>query len=103
MHMGALVDVKKVLCFNVESNLNPKKKKKNRDYIEPQVPYIPMRTMCGLMGVAVVPIAFYTVRNSGHSLHAAILAALLVLFGKGSARRLFYITVSAPYMKGSTH
>lgn len=53
-----------------------------RDYIEPKVPYIPMRTMCGLMGVAVVPIAFYTVRNSGHSLHAASLAALLVLFGK---------------------
>lgn len=30
MHMGALVDVKKVLCFNVESNLNPKKKKKKQ-------------------------------------------------------------------------
>ena len=51
------------------------------DYIEPQVPYIPMRLMGALMGVAVVPIAFYTVRNSGHSYHASVLAALLVLFG----------------------
>jgi len=56
----------------------------NRDYIEPKVPYIPMRMMCGLMGVSVVPMAFYTVRNSGHSLHASILAALLVLFGRSN-------------------
>lgn len=41
-----------------------------------------MRMMCGLMGVAVVPMAFYTIKNSGHSLHASILAAVLVLFGK---------------------
>jgi hypothetical protein len=54
----------------------------NRDYIEPKVPYVPMRLMCGLMGVAIVPMAFYTVRNSGHSIHAATLAALLVLFGE---------------------
>ncbi|KAF9380383.1 hypothetical protein CPB97_008374, partial [Podila verticillata] len=50
------------------------------DYLEPQVPYIPMRLMGALMGVAVVPIAFYTVRNSGHSYHASVLAAILVLF-----------------------
>lgn len=42
-----------------------------------------MRMMCGLMGVAVVPMAYYTIKNSGHSLHASILAAVLVLFGKG--------------------
>ncbi len=58
-----------------------------RDYIEPKVPYIPMRLMCGLMGVAVVPMAFYTVRNSGHSLYASTLAALLVLFGNVSGRK----------------
>lgn len=44
-----------------------------------------MRMMCGLMGVAVVPMAFYTIKNSGHSLHASILAAVLVLFGKTTA------------------
>ncbi|KAF9273732.1 Protein O-mannosyl-transferase 1 [Mortierella alpina] len=57
------------------------------DYIEPKVPYIPMRLMCGLMGVAVIPMAFYTVRNSGHSLHASTLAALLVLFGNHARMR----------------
>jgi len=36
------------------------------------------------MGVAVVPMAFYTIRNSGHSIHASILAAIFVLFGKYS-------------------
>ncbi|KAF9168129.1 hypothetical protein DFQ26_001305 [Actinomortierella ambigua] len=50
------------------------------DYIEPKVPYIAMRLLGGLMGVAVVPMAYYTVRNSGHSIHASILAAVLVLF-----------------------
>lgn len=40
-----------------------------------------MRLMGALMGVAVVPIAFYTVRNSGHSYHASVLAALLIIFG----------------------
>lgn len=52
-----------------------------RDYIGPKVPYVAMRMLCGLMGAAVVPMAFYTIRNSGHSLHASILAAVLVLFG----------------------
>ncbi|KAG0204711.1 hypothetical protein BGX28_003416 [Mortierella sp. GBA30] len=50
------------------------------DYIEPKVPYVAMRMLGALMGVAVVPMAFYTIKNSGHSLHASILAAVLVLF-----------------------
>ncbi|KAF9960122.1 hypothetical protein BGZ65_012714 [Modicella reniformis] len=66
------------------------------DYIEPKVPYIPMRTMCGLMGVAVVPIAFYTVRNSGHSLHAAALAALLVLFENSIVTQSRLILLDSP-------
>ncbi|KAG0246102.1 hypothetical protein BGX31_004523 [Mortierella sp. GBA43] len=66
------------------------------DYIEPNVPYIPMRTMCGLMGVAVVPIAFYSVRNSGHSLHAAILAALLVLFENSIVTQSRLILLDSP-------
>ncbi|ORZ14249.1 dolichyl-phosphate-mannose--protein mannosyltransferase [Lobosporangium transversale] len=66
------------------------------DYIEPKVPYIPMRVMCGLMGVAVVPIAFYTVRNSGHSLHASTLAALLVLFENSLATQSRFILLDSP-------
>ncbi|GJJ68654.1 dolichyl-phosphate-mannose-protein mannosyltransferase [Entomortierella parvispora] len=66
------------------------------DYIEPKVPYIPMRMMCGLMGVAVVPMAFYTVRNSGHSLHASILAALLVLFENSITAQSRLILLDSP-------
>ncbi|KAG0045646.1 hypothetical protein BGZ83_009120 [Gryganskiella cystojenkinii] len=66
------------------------------DYIEPKVPYIPMRLMGGLMGVAVVPMAFYTVRNSGHSLHASILAALLVLFENSIATQSRLILLDSP-------
>ncbi|KAG0305352.1 hypothetical protein BGZ98_004259 [Dissophora globulifera] len=66
------------------------------DYIEPKVPYIPMRIMCGLMGVAVVPMAFYTVRNSGHSLHAAALAALLVLFENSIVTQSRLILLDSP-------
>jgi len=60
-----------------------------RDYIAPKVPYVAMRMLCGLMGAAVVPMAFFTIKNSGHSLHAAVLAAVLVLFGKVSNKLFF--------------
>ncbi|KAF9331481.1 hypothetical protein BG006_005680 [Podila minutissima] len=66
------------------------------DYIEPQVPYVPMRLMGALMGVAVVPIAFYTVRNSGHSYHASVLAALLVLFENSITAQSRLILLDSP-------
>ncbi|KAF9909488.1 hypothetical protein EC991_008470 [Linnemannia zychae] len=66
------------------------------DYIEPKVPYVPMRLMCGLMGVAVVPMAFYTVRNSGHSIYAATLAALLVLFENSLVTQSRLILLDSP-------
>ncbi|KAF9319895.1 Protein O-mannosyl-transferase 1 [Linnemannia elongata] len=66
------------------------------DYIEPKVPYVPMRLMCGIMGVAVVPMAFYTVRNSGHSIHAATLAALLVLFENSLVTQSRLILLDSP-------
>ncbi|KAF9946117.1 hypothetical protein BGZ72_000667 [Mortierella alpina] len=66
------------------------------DYIEPQVPYVPMRLMGALMGVAVMPIAFYTVRNSGHSYHASVLAALLVLFENSITAQSRLILLDSP-------
>ncbi|KAF9579138.1 hypothetical protein BGW38_004732 [Lunasporangiospora selenospora] len=54
------------------------------DYLVPKVPYIPMRLMCGLMGVAVVPMAYYTVRNSENATvtqsRLILLDAPLILF-----------------------
>ncbi|KAF9977297.1 hypothetical protein BGZ73_006446 [Actinomortierella ambigua] len=66
------------------------------DYIEPKVPYIPMRLLGGLMGVAVVPMAYYTVRNSGHSIHASILAAVLVLFENSLVTQSRLILLDSP-------
>ncbi|KAF9094891.1 hypothetical protein BGX27_001362 [Mortierella sp. AM989] len=66
------------------------------DYIAPKVPYVAMRMLCGLMGVAVVPMAFYTIKNSGHSLHASILAAILVLFENAITTQSRLILLDSP-------
>jgi dolichyl-phosphate-mannose-protein mannosyltransferase len=41
-----------------------------------------MRTLGGLFGAGVVPLAYLTIRNAGHSKTAASLSALAILFGK---------------------
>ncbi|KAF9923312.1 hypothetical protein FBU30_006633 [Linnemannia zychae] len=66
------------------------------DYLAPKVPYVAMRMLCGLMGVAVVPMAFYTIKNSGHSLHASILAAVLVLFENSIVTQSRLILLDSP-------
>ena len=53
-----------------------------RDYIGPGVPYISMRVFCALNGVLTVPIAYWTMRQSGHSVASAVVAALMVCYGK---------------------
>ncbi|KAI8377587.1 glycosyltransferase family 39 protein [Radiomyces spectabilis] len=54
-----------------------------KDYIEPGVPYVPMRVFCGLLGVLVVPICYLTMRGAGHSVAAGIVAALMVCYENG--------------------
>ncbi|KAF9937285.1 hypothetical protein BGZ67_001418 [Mortierella alpina] len=66
------------------------------DYLEPKVPYVAMRMLGALMGVAVVPMAFYTIKNSGHSLHASILAAVLVLFENSIVTQSRLILLDSP-------
>ncbi|KAF9557834.1 hypothetical protein EC968_007416 [Mortierella alpina] len=66
------------------------------DYLEPKVPYVAMRMLGALMGVAVVPMAFYTIKNSGHSLHASILAAILVLFENSIVTQSRLILLDSP-------
>ncbi|KAI8870746.1 PMT-domain-containing protein [Ramicandelaber brevisporus] len=50
------------------------------DYHAAEVPYVGMRMMPAILGALTVPMAFMTVRASGHSLEAGILAALLVAY-----------------------
>ncbi|KAL1927163.1 hypothetical protein VTP01DRAFT_5126 [Rhizomucor pusillus] len=54
-----------------------------KDYIEPGVPYVPMRVFCALNGVLTVPIAYWTLRSAGHSVAASVVAALMVCYENG--------------------
>ncbi|KAL1409751.1 Dolichyl-phosphate-mannose--protein mannosyltransferase 1 [Vanrija albida] len=51
-----------------------------KDYIEPKVPYVVMRSFPAILGLAVVPITFLTLIALRLSLASAILGALLVTF-----------------------
>ncbi|KAI7897500.1 glycosyltransferase family 39 protein [Cokeromyces recurvatus] len=51
-----------------------------KDYLKPKVPYVQIRAFCALNGVMVVPIAYWTMRNSGFSRPTAILTALMICY-----------------------
>ncbi|OAD69214.1 glycosyltransferase family 39 protein, partial [Phycomyces blakesleeanus NRRL 1555(-)] len=44
------------------------------------VPYVAMRSASALLGLLMVPMAYLTIRDGGHSMLAAVLAALIVCF-----------------------
>lgn len=46
------------------------------------MPYVAMRVFCGIAGLLVVPIAYFTIRSAGHSIAAALVAAFMVCYGK---------------------
>ena len=52
-----------------------------KDYLAPGVPYVAMRLLPAIMGVAVVPISFLTLKAAGCSTPTSLLAAGLVIFG----------------------
>ncbi|KAI8048943.1 Dolichyl-phosphate-mannose-protein mannosyltransferase-domain-containing protein [Gilbertella persicaria] len=54
-----------------------------KDYLKENVPYVVMRTFCGIMGLLVVPIAYLTIRGSGHSIAAGLVAAFMVCYENG--------------------
>ncbi|KAI7904603.1 Dolichyl-phosphate-mannose-protein mannosyltransferase-domain-containing protein [Cokeromyces recurvatus] len=54
-----------------------------KDYLEEHVPYVIMRTFCGIMGLLVVPIAYLTIRGAGHSIAAGLVAAFMVCYENG--------------------
>lgn len=67
-----------------------------RDYLEPHVPYITMRMLPALLGVAVVPIAYLTLRAFGARRTTAILAGLLVTFENGLVTQSRLILLDSP-------
>ncbi|KAG2182167.1 hypothetical protein INT43_007094 [Umbelopsis isabellina] len=54
-----------------------------KDYLESEVPYVAMRLFCGILGVLTIPIAYLTVKASGHSTPAGLIAAALTCFENG--------------------
>ncbi|KAI9303692.1 Dolichyl-phosphate-mannose-protein mannosyltransferase-domain-containing protein [Cunninghamella echinulata] len=53
------------------------------EYTGANVPYVTMRSFCALNGALVVPIAYWTLRSSGHSIAASLVAALMVCYENG--------------------
>ena len=53
-----------------------------KDYLEPGVPYVAMRMLPAICGIAVVPTIFLTLKAAGCSTASATLAAGLIIFGK---------------------
>lgn len=54
------------------------------DYLLPQVPYITMRAFSAVLGVAVVPMAFVTMRAMCLQPHTSAAVSLMLLFGNKS-------------------
>ncbi|KAI5451339.1 Dolichyl-phosphate-mannose--protein mannosyltransferase 4 [Naganishia albida] len=50
------------------------------DYLSHNVPYVPMRAFCALMGAATVPVVYAIMRESGYPILVAAFSASLVLF-----------------------
>ena len=55
-----------------------------KDYVEPGVPYVAMRLLPALMGVATIPTMFLTLKATGCRSITAAMGALLVIFGRCS-------------------
>ncbi|KAI9275246.1 glycosyltransferase family 39 protein [Helicostylum pulchrum] len=53
------------------------------DYLSSRVPYVPIRVFCALNGILLVPISYWTIRNSGFSVKAAILTAFMICYENG--------------------
>lgn len=67
-----------------------------KDYLAPGVPYVAMRLMPALLGVALVPTAFLTLRASGCSQIIAVMASLLITFENGLLTNARLILLDSP-------
>lgn len=67
-----------------------------RDYIEAGVPYVTMRLLPAVMGIAVVPLIFLTLRASGAIQTSAVLGAALITFENGLITQSRLILLDSP-------
>lgn len=52
-----------------------------KDYLEPGVPYVAMRMLPALCGIAVVPTIFLTLKAAGCATATCLMGAGLIIFG----------------------
>lgn len=67
-----------------------------KDYIEPGVPYVAMRLLPALCGVAVIPTMFLTLKAAGCKTFTAALGGLLVVFENGLVTQSRLILLDSP-------
>ncbi|KAL1925389.1 uncharacterized protein VTP21DRAFT_272 [Calcarisporiella thermophila] len=75
------------------------------DYIAPKVPYVYIRLLPAAMGIALVPMAYLTIKFSGHSTASAMLAALLITFENALTTQSRHILLDSPliFFTGATN
>jgi len=79
--------------WKVENNL---RNTDNRDYIAAGVPYVAMRLLPAIMGIAVVPLMYLTLRASGTTQSTAVLGAALITFENGLITQSRLILLDSP-------
>ncbi|CAG8551471.1 2149_t:CDS:10 [Paraglomus occultum] len=67
-----------------------------KDYIEPRVPYVPMRLMPATLGVLVIPMAYLTLRQSHISTTASVLVSILLILENGLITQSRLILLDSP-------
>lgn len=69
-----------------------------KDYIEPHVPYIAMRLLPASLGIALIPLAYLTLRSLGCRAATALLAALLLTFENGLITQSRFVLLDSPLL-----
>ncbi|KAI5801502.1 dolichyl-phosphate-mannose-protein mannosyltransferase [Peziza echinospora] len=67
-----------------------------KDYLEPGVPYVAMRLLPALMGIAVIPMTFLTLKAAGCSTAIATMGAGFILFENGLITQARLILLDSP-------
>jgi dolichyl-phosphate-mannose-protein mannosyltransferase len=67
-----------------------------KDYIEPKVPYVPMRLLPAIMGIATIPTMFLTLKASGCRTLTSAMGAALLIFENGLLTQSRLILLDSP-------
>ncbi|ORZ00978.1 glycosyltransferase family 39 protein [Syncephalastrum racemosum] len=69
-----------------------------KEYTEVNVPYVAIRAFCGLLGAAVVPFAYITLRTYNHSMTTSVLTSLMLCYENGLITNNRHILLDSPLL-----